>query len=195
MPNTRRMRRNNRSARTRGRRNASPMVLLNGVDRPFTVTGKVLLNFSLSGTTQQVLLSPIALDANRLGYLQRAYQEYKFSKLVIRMHQDQNPTQWVVAYFKNQTDSIPAVLSSAYQAAASRFLSITDTVPQTLVVQPSVLMGGVRTWYLASTTTGTALDQNQGYISITNGNAAASRIWLEIGYEVSFRGPTSGVID
>lgn len=171
------------------------MMLLNGVDRPFTVTGKVLLNFSLSATTQQINLSPINLDPNRLGYLQRAYQEFKFSKIVIRMHQDQNPTQWVVSYFKNLSDAVPATLSSAYQSAVSRFLSITDTVPQTLVIPPQVLLGGLRNWYIASTTVGGTLDQNQGYLAITNGNAAASRIWLEIGYEVSFRGPTSGVID
>jgi hypothetical protein len=175
------------------------MSLISGSDRITRFTGKCLLQPSLASATPvqiAITASSTALGA-RLKALGDVFEEFRFRRIVVKMHPSGTAaSSYVMTYFKTIPSTITgATITTDYEGTASRLSAGTETVPQTLLLNKSVLLGGLRTWYDTDTTSSDVEDSVQGVFVLTTNQATAFTLIIEIGYDVEFRGATTPTID
>jgi len=191
MPSPRRRRRG------RGRR-IPRLASLSGNDRVDTVCGKLVVPVTTVSTVP-VFSLPLALGSlgPRLATLATVFQEHRFISVTVVLHPGFVATSAVRAsyaagYFKVPAATPPTTLAQVYQAAASRYHDLGDTVPVTLRIPRQTLMNNVRPWYLNASPSGSeVLDSQQGVIYFVPGVASTGlNVNVEISYVVQLRGST-----
>jgi hypothetical protein len=157
--------------------------LLNGSDKPVTVTGKFLFTVSQAALVDSLPLNPNNFGAREVA-LASAFRQFKFQNVTIRAH----PTSQdcIVTYLKDVGTGAPTI-ADGYQGTNSLLISNTQTVPQTLTL--SGLSTGQRPWYTCAQPAGANSDNVQGIIyTVTTATTAVLPFQVEIGYRITFNG-------
>jgi hypothetical protein len=199
MPNSRKV---NSRSKSRSRRPANITRMIgfhNQPDAIVRVVGKGLFQLNPTGGSYgSIQLNPGNFNGT-LGTTALGYQEFRFTKLMLRVHPLYGVSQITVGYFKDVPASIPASFNGIYSSTNSLYISPSETVPQTLTLGKSDLLGGTRVWYQRSAVVGsnTGDDVFQGSIFFVNSGTpttASGPLTFEFAYEVELRGPTQNGI-
>ncbi len=179
--------------------------LLTGVDRTVTVPGKALLSLTTSAGSSVIgaqLSVAGSLISSRLKALGDVYKEFRFTRIVFKIHPVVNsagtPVPYTLSYYKNIPLTAPTTMADGYQATSSRLVAGTDTVPQLMTLDSSVLLNNIRPWYDCDTATSSdANDYSQGILYLTTPAIATTTIspLIEMAYVVQFRGATTPTVD
>ncbi len=174
----------------------SPQRLLSGVDRTVRVPGKTILSLTLTANTPFVVGLQVATTGlgNRLPTLGNAFEEFRFTEMVLKLHPSSTSTSYICGYFKDTPGNLSVTaLADIYQTTASRLMGINETVPQTMILGRDVLLNGLRKWYDTDTSSGNPEDYSQGILVFIS--TAAPVFLVEIGYMIEFRGTTNPTTD
>jgi hypothetical protein len=166
-------------------------VSISGHDSIVVVPFKNLI--TVSDVASQFVKIPINPNqlGTRLTAVSSGFQQFRLRAAELRLHNLSSGTNLAgvaVGYFKTLEGTL-VNQNDVYQAAASRFISGSDTVPQILKIGKSEFLGGVRPWYKVTQDTGDEVeDTTQGYIIFgTLANVTTSYI-VELSGLVEFRG-------
>lgn len=183
----------------RKKKSISPSMLLSGVDQIVTIHGKTFL--AISGTTGVpfIYLSPTTTNLSgtslfpgaRLQLLGSAFEEFRFTKLIIKMHPVPSSftSGYTVGYDKVAATTPPTTAEGIYEADASRYISAAETTSQMLIISPRVLRGGLRAWYKTTylSSNDAVEDSFQGVLYFSNAGTSGG-FTCEVGYSLQLRG-------
>jgi len=169
-----------------------------GVDKVVVINGKTLISFIIpSGSSAENFpVSPVQLGT-RLTALATCFQEFRFTRLDLKLHPYSvgtsvaSSTTLALGYFKALNGGSAINQQDVYQSPVSRFITIDDTVPVSMPIGRSNLLGGVRPWYKNFGDTGDENeDKFQGEFVIAANTAVSANLSyvVECSYSVEFRG-------
>jgi hypothetical protein len=177
-------------------------MLLSGVDQVITLHGKTF--FAITGTTGVpfVYLSPLVptslqsgislFPGARLNYLAQAFEEFRFTRLVFKLHPVPAAftSGYVIGYNKTTAaSSTPTTNEGIYEADSSRYISAAETTSQMMVIPPRVLRGGLRVWYKTQyNSSNDSLDDCFQGVIFTSNAGSSGGFTLEVGYTLQLRG-------
>jgi len=172
--------------------------LLNGEDKSIHLWRKHYISYS---NTSAAIVSTNFNPNNfgsALAALAAVYQEFRFHKIVIKIHAigTSVTTPVIVGYFKTLPTTAPTNSTDIYQGEATRLITGPDTIPQMLVLDQRLLKNNVRPWF-TSRQTGLSdlLDGVQGILYVAFGaTTPITSVTLEFGFHIELRGMTAPAI-
>lgn len=172
--------------------------LKNQADPIVVITGKGLATFfpTTGNNFSRLDIRPVnfggVAQATATGY-----QEFRFTKIQVRIHPMYGASDLFVGYFKDVPSSPPLSNAGLYAATTSVMCTRSETEPQWLNISRNDLLGGVRVWYQTAVIgpPGNVVDDyTQGTIFYSTTGAystASGPLYMEFAYECEFRGPTT----
>jgi len=186
-----------RAPRSQNRMDSVPR-LLNGEDKSIHLWRKHYITYGNGSSA----INSTNLNPNNFGTalaaLAGVYQEFRFHKIVIKIHAvgTSSPNPIIVGYFKTLPTTAPTTQTDIYQGEATRLITGPDTIPQMLVLDPKLIKNNVRPWF-TSRLTGLSdlLDGVQGILYVAfSATTPITSVTLEFGFHIELRGMTAPAV-